>query len=454
MQAYLAVLSGARAGRSASYRKDSITIGRHPDNDLQLDPRADLEVSARHLVLEFGPPGWVARDLGSRNGTYINGVRVLGQFPVRSGDRIRMGTNGPLIEFRSGPGAAVEETHAPFAAPSAAPPTAAPERPLPAAPRRAARHRTAVLAGVGVLLLAAAAIVLGLRQERRWTSERVVLEQRMDSTRRADERTIAALLQERDRLAGALDRAYADLRHSGGRLAQLGGRAEAGAAPPASAGSPAPITPDPIDYRAIERANRPAVALVYVEYEDGEVTAGTAFAVRSDATLLTNQHLITGADGGRRPQRIAVQFSDSDQVWPARLLGISASADLAAVKVDNIIGGVPTIRRFNTRADTLRAGAPVAVLGFPSSHENGERYPRPLLSAGAVLGLNAAVLEVRGSGEVGASGSPVFDSRGEVVAVLFGGRRAEGRAATLLTVPAAAALEFLGSLPASRAPAP
>ncbi|MHB6910426.1 FHA domain-containing protein [Streptomyces sp. DB-54] len=62
-------------------------IGRAPDNDLVVD---DLAVSRRHAELRAGPDGYVLADLGSHNGTYLNGAPVR-LAPVRPGDIIGIG---------------------------------------------------------------------------------------------------------------------------------------------------------------------------------------------------------------------------------------------------------------------------------------------------------------------------------------------------------------------------
>ena len=64
-----------------------IFIGRTPDNALVLD---DGSVSRRHASLTHGDEGWTLRDLGSTNGTFVNGVRVR-EALLRDGDRLRVG---------------------------------------------------------------------------------------------------------------------------------------------------------------------------------------------------------------------------------------------------------------------------------------------------------------------------------------------------------------------------
>ena len=201
-----------------------------------------------------------------------------------------------------------------------------------------------------------------------------------------------------------------------------------------------------IDFEAIEAGNRRAVARVTVDFGD-EITSATAFAVRRDGVLLTNRHVVAGASGNRRPLRIAVQFADSRQVWSARVVAVSQVDDLAAIKVDDIVGDIPTIGGFNQRPDTVYAGQAVAVIGFPLGGANpfgeGEgQMARTTLTAGIVSANRGAVLEVNGYGVEGSSGSPIFDSYGEVVGVLYGGRIDAGER-TLFAVIATRATDLL-----------
>ena len=66
-----------------------IVIGRSPDCDVVL---ASDSVSRQHAELVAHGDNWSVRDLGSRNGTFVNGKRAEGVVPLREGDLIRIGT--------------------------------------------------------------------------------------------------------------------------------------------------------------------------------------------------------------------------------------------------------------------------------------------------------------------------------------------------------------------------
>src|SRR4051812_6846038 len=62
-------------------RGDRLTVGRRPDSDIPL--AWDLEVSRAHALLERIGGQWTVIDDGlSRNGSYVNGSRVLGRQPL------------------------------------------------------------------------------------------------------------------------------------------------------------------------------------------------------------------------------------------------------------------------------------------------------------------------------------------------------------------------------------
>jgi pSer/pThr/pTyr-binding forkhead associated (FHA) protein len=66
------------------------TLGRSRDCDVVVD---DANVSRRHAEIRPGPHGWTIADLGSTNGTRVNGRAVTGgSHPIAPGDRLELGT--------------------------------------------------------------------------------------------------------------------------------------------------------------------------------------------------------------------------------------------------------------------------------------------------------------------------------------------------------------------------
>lgn len=66
------------------------TIGRAEGSDVRLD--GDPAVSRLHALIDPLETGWRISDLGSRNGTYVNEIRVLTPVALRPGDAIRIGS--------------------------------------------------------------------------------------------------------------------------------------------------------------------------------------------------------------------------------------------------------------------------------------------------------------------------------------------------------------------------
>ncbi len=71
------------------------TVGRSRDCDVVLD---DAGISRRHAELRPGPDGWTVEDLGSTNGVRVNGAPVRGAQPLRSGDRVELGSTEIVFE--------------------------------------------------------------------------------------------------------------------------------------------------------------------------------------------------------------------------------------------------------------------------------------------------------------------------------------------------------------------
>lgn len=69
--------------------KDVFTIGRSRDNNLVI---LDTRLSRRHAEIRFADECFQVADLGSVNGTFLNGVRIETSQPLKDGDRIRTGS--------------------------------------------------------------------------------------------------------------------------------------------------------------------------------------------------------------------------------------------------------------------------------------------------------------------------------------------------------------------------
>jgi len=110
-------VAGSRRGQRQEFAASSrVRFGRHPDCEVSFDPHRDIDASSRHAELrpragDEAPtePGWVLVDLGSSNGTYVEGVRVT-ETPVAHSApvSIEFGPGGPRVRLFVGDDAAIE----------------------------------------------------------------------------------------------------------------------------------------------------------------------------------------------------------------------------------------------------------------------------------------------------------------------------------------------------------
>jgi pSer/pThr/pTyr-binding forkhead associated (FHA) protein len=86
-QALLVVKRGPGAGSRFLLDKDVVVCGRHPESDVFLD---DITVSRKHLEFRRKDGAFSVHDLGSLNGTYVNGDLVE-ETQLANGDEIQVG---------------------------------------------------------------------------------------------------------------------------------------------------------------------------------------------------------------------------------------------------------------------------------------------------------------------------------------------------------------------------
>ena len=79
----------------------SFTIGRTRDCDLRIE---NMSVSRLHAELNRGEDGWLLSDLGSHNGTRVNGWLLREPVPVRAGDLVQFGSATLIVQTPSPPG--------------------------------------------------------------------------------------------------------------------------------------------------------------------------------------------------------------------------------------------------------------------------------------------------------------------------------------------------------------
>jgi pSer/pThr/pTyr-binding forkhead associated (FHA) protein len=167
-QYQLVMHSGPTPGKTFPMEGDVLTIGREAGNQIVIN---DAEVSRKHTQFVLQGGKYVVTDLGSTNGTFVNGQRVTSQHVLQPGEVISLGEqitllfeaitvvdpNATMLSAGKPPAAArsaprsrpqPEPEPAPYAGQvPAGPPASVTPGPAPA------KNNTPVLVGVGCLVL-------------------------------------------------------------------------------------------------------------------------------------------------------------------------------------------------------------------------------------------------------------------------------------------------------------
>ncbi|MEX2180510.1 MAG: trypsin-like peptidase domain-containing protein [Gemmatimonadaceae bacterium] len=432
MAVELRITKGARAGAKERFDKSVVAIGRHPINDLRFDVERDLDVSSRHAELRTVGDRHLLVDLGSTNGTFVNGQRVAGERALFDGDVVTFGANGPQAEFRVVSADAVATAGA-AAAIAPAPP---PRRPTAARIAEAVELQTTSLKR---MVLGLAAVVITGAIVAVWVNRNSAAETRAQ---------LSMLLAANDSLASALTARLTETGNADSAIKALRAESDGGAralgADAARGGDGAALSArmrdaqarvtvlSQMDFTAIAEANQAAIAFLVVEMPDGVRSSGTGFNVAPGGLIVTNRHVVQTPDG-TRAERIAVAFDGTSRRWlQATIEYVSESDELALLRLVRS-GPWPVVAGVAESGADTRVGAPVGVLGYPlgtgtvgMDGDINALRPVATLGVGTVSKALAETLQLDAFAAQGSSGSPVFDARGYVIGVIYGGADESG----------------------------
>jgi pSer/pThr/pTyr-binding forkhead associated (FHA) protein/S1-C subfamily serine protease len=455
MRIELRILSGARAGQSEVFDQPTILIGRQPSNDLKFDIHDDIDVSGRHAEIRERSGRFYIIDNGSTNGTYLNGVPVRDS-AIKDGDIIAFGHNGPTVEVRAkgestGKIRAIPRTGQSKVTPAPQATMADPLRRstterVAAAVKEQTRGMKTMLIGsmIGLGTLAVAAYWFGHREASVQAAEIQSLLNQSDSVRRE--------LKSRARhgdtsFANALTRHADSLRLRAQSTAANGSAAEIAALRKALEDTRAEQQGmAALDFRSISAKNDDAIAFLETRIDD-TVYGGTAFGVTPSGLLVTNRHNVRSSTTGKMTTLLAIQYANTRTLLPATVVKVSNdSSDLALIQV-KIPGTYPIVAGI-LRSGDAAVGMPAVTIGFPKSLELPQEgnFMKTTLAAGTVSKhITGSLLQLDTWGTHGLSGAPVFDLRGEVVGVVWGGP-ADSQARVVYAVPADRLVAFLGDV--------
>ncbi len=363
-----------------------ITVGRAPASLLAFPP-GDTRASAHHAEITYDGAGYVVRDTGSTNGTFVNGRRVY-SFRLKSGDVLEFGTGGPKVQFD------VEGDPGPDLPPTVAP-TQGLDSAIPGNGSRAPQSK-----------------------EFGRTTVRLMIDRAVKKTSTQFKVLVAVLSVLVVSLVVVV-----------GYLAMR----------------PSPVSQG-FDFRAIASENQAAVVFLYVRFsltdENGtpieeDAATGSGFVVSPDGYIVTNRHVLQLWEYDENWVRnrykgvireIKVVFADRspDAAIPGELVRLSDSidTDLAILRVKPF-EKMPYLRNFNTDISTLGQGDPVAVIGYPLGKDlftfTQAKTAETSLSTGVISKVAAKKIQLDASANNGNSGGPVFDRNGNVIAVLTQG---------------------------------
>jgi pSer/pThr/pTyr-binding forkhead associated (FHA) protein len=460
------------------FSKALIKIGRCRDNDLAIE---GTKLSRYHAEIFVADGRLRVRDLGSRNGTWVNGARVSGEAPVEPADVLMLGEGGPTIRAslvsdapapvreapaRANPGPETTLVEKLAAAPPEAPSAPAGAAAASPAPKNAigqstlflamdaltaeqrVRHQKVVALAVATVTFVIVVVALvAIHFVNRSTAEGAHVDGELrrleEKIKTADDRALdlEAQIKERDEALekirqqqGLSETERADMiARTEGQLSSL--RSELKKNQDA-------IGAGPQVWADLVERYKESVFLCVRRSRDGTVF-GTAFAVSADGVLATNAHVAVSM---KPDAETFVIQNGTGRVFPLRDRASNpdfngpSSPDVALLRIDTEgTKLVPLPLATDAELGKLRIGTQLGTLGFPGElattyFQSFDMKAKRFKSAVAtfkdgwiwqITNYQGEVADFRGSTRIqhsasltgGTSGSPMFSADGKVVAL-------------------------------------
>jgi len=453
----------------------AITLGRAPSNTISLPADDHPQVSAHHVRLTVTGGELAIEDLGSTNGTFVNGKKA-GSGQLRSGDTIQLGARGPRFVVLDV--SAIEGAVSGAANGGSLGATKFVKVPAVRVPKSVLRNREALWGLLGLVLIVAICggiAFFHLEQRGFEESARVdrmtsVIQDRIEqkltvANLRLDEQSAlwseqrASLESERDRLKA--------------RIADVEGAR--GASPSELASLQASLQEtiaqlELYDPLGAERARlegvshvRKAVVLiektvVYRDQKTGRLlyfdkdhdsdplniegrgtpltldsSTGSGFCISPEGWVITNAHVLSfteaevplpiSEDLDLRPERrLEVVFSDDSARHLAEVIRVEddPTRDLALLKIESF-EGIPYLVESDIRQDVPAPGAEVYLFGFPLGHHALQDGDTVIASTfkGILSRVVSPFIQIDAGVYPGNSGGPLTDASGRVIGVIF-----------------------------------
>jgi S1-C subfamily serine protease len=405
MAAVFTHIAGVKRGQREVAGGHQITVGRAPTNTLSFAP-TDTRASAHHAEIAFDGSGWVLRDAGSTNGTFVNGQRVHSA-RLNPGDIIEFGTGGPQLQFGVEPDVAGHPPAFVETESGSGPP-----------PRPAAAP---------------------ISKEFGRTTMRLMIEHAVEKSSTQFRVMVVALVA----LVILLSATTLLLAFKSSPLA-------------------------PSDFRAIARENQGAVVFIYVRFllvddrgrpVQESASTGSGFMVSPEGHIITNRHVVrlweyepewtrNEYTGEIREIKVVFADHDSNDAIAAEIVQVSDShdTDVAILRVPPF-ADMPVLHNFNRDVSSLSQGDPVGVIGYPFGAELFEftkaKKAETSFSQGHISKVTPSKIQVDAPANPGNSGGPIFDEEGRVIGILTQGLASMGAQNINFGTPIGHALDML-----------